>query len=288
MWPHDIIARFDARPTQRPSTWRAHCVLHEDRSPSLSLWLAGGRLLLGCWSCRRYKGDHGYKPALLARVGLTMKNLFPPEEGNQYDPDGKRLPPRKPIDWVPIEHYDYEDEDYAILYRVTRLEPAGQTCGNDDPTYQKTFRQLHPGKDGEWIPGIAGIRRIIYRLPEILAAPYEFPVLIVEGERKANALHKLGLLATTGCGGCGMGWLPGYSKSLEGRRCVLLPDNNECGVRHMFHAATSLMTHGAASVRIVPIPGLAEDEDVGDWLGAGGTRVQLIAIIQQFPEWRPS
>ena len=47
-----------------------------------------------------------------------------------------------------------------------------------------------------------GVRRVLYRLPELLARPDE-PVYVVEGEKDADRLASMGLLATTNSGGAG-------------------------------------------------------------------------------------
>jgi len=105
----------------------------------------------------------------------------------------------------------------------------------------------------------------LYRLPELLAADPAALVWIVEGERCADVLHKLGLIATTSgssSSASGADWTP-----LPGRRCVLWADHDEPGRRYMAEVATKLRTLGCTVewIDIAPL-GLPEKGDVVDWL----------------------
>jgi hypothetical protein len=102
-----------------------------------------------------------------------------------------------------VAEYDYRGEQGELLFQVVRFEP-------------KDFRQRRPDGHGGWIWGLGNVRRVLYRLPELLKAPSEQPVFVVEGEKDVDALIAMGLSATT----CPMGagkWLPEYSESLRGR-----------------------------------------------------------------------
>ena len=186
-----------------------------------------------------------------------------------------------------VEHYDYQDETGAVLFRVVRTDPKG--------FYQ---RRPDPERPGKWLTGLGGgpenggVRRVLYRLNKLAAAKPEVPVVIAEGERKVHALEDMGLLATCNVGGAsgteygGLKWLDEYSAALAGRRVTVLPDNDEAGIRHAWAVAASLMRFGAASVRVVELPGLGHKEDVCDLVRRGLTREELIEAIKAVPEWR--
>src|SRR5262245_7320476 len=78
--------------------------------------------------------------------------------------------------------YDYRDEAGQLLYQVVRFDP-------------KDFRQRQPdGKGWKW--SLEAVRRrVLYRLPELLAAPPQKIVFVVEGERDADALLAIGAVA---------------------------------------------------------------------------------------------
>src|SRR5262249_4153781 len=122
--------------------------------------------------------------------------------------------------------YDYRDEAGTLLYQVIRYQP-------------KDFRQRRPDGKGDWIWNLVGVRRVLYLLPELTAAP-EREVFIVEGEKDADLLANLGLQATTSAGGAGK-WTDDFNGVLAGREVFILPDNDEPGRQHASAVARSLL-----------------------------------------------
>lgn len=173
-----------------------------------------------------------------------------------------------------VATYDYRDEHNAVRHRTVRYEP-------------KDFRQWQPDGRGGWIKNLGGVERVLYRLPELLAAPKAVTVYIVEGEKDADALARIGLIATTNAEGARSAWHPEYSATLAGRSVVVLPDNDDPGRQHAAKVAQALQGI-AASVQIVTLPDLAEKGDVSDWLAGGGTRAELERLVEQTPEWKPA
>ncbi|MGQ0723269.1 MAG: hypothetical protein ACT4PE_17110, partial [Candidatus Eiseniibacteriota bacterium] len=181
---------------------------------------------------------------------------------------GVELPPREErLDAV----YDYLDEKGALLFQVVR-KPG------------KRFRQRQTDGQGQWLWNLKGVRRVLYLLPDLLARPDE-PVYVVEGEKDADRLAALGLVATTNSGGAGK-WRTEYSHTLEGRDVVILPDNDEPGRKHGDTVATSL--RGVArSIKVVELPGLPAKGDVSDWLNSGHTREELLQRVAEGAGWTP-
>lgn len=165
-----------------------------------------------------------------------------------------------------VATYDYRDEAGNLEFQVLRKEP-------------KTFSQRRPDGDG-WSWSVKGARVLPYRLPELLATPEEL-VFIVEGEKDADRLGSMGLLATCNAGGAGK-WKKEHSQFLKGRRVVILPDNDSTGDQHAKAVKKSL--RGIASeARIVELPGLELKGDVSDWLDAGGTLEALQELLEAKP-----
>ena len=147
--------------------------------------------------------------------------------------------------------YDYTDASGALLYQNVRFEP-------------KDFRQRHRDARGRWVWSYPrGVDQVPYRLPQLLAAPDD-PVFVVEGEKDADRLGDLGLIATTNTAGAG-NWSPSICPWLKGRTVFVLPDNDDPGRTHAEVVARSL-TGVASEVRIVALPGLPPKGDVSDWL----------------------
>lgn len=148
-----------------------------------------------------------------------------------------------------IAGYDYKDESEELLYQVLRYEPKG-------------FSFRRPDGKGGWIYNLDGVQRVPYRLPELLASTAS--VFIAEGEKDVETVRRFGLTATTNAGGAGK-WQTEFSGHLKNRDVVLVPDNDTIGKKHMASIAETLKNK-AHSIKIVELPGLAEKEDVSDWL----------------------
>jgi len=166
--------------------------------------------------------------------------------------------------------YTYRAEDGVPLFEVCRL-PG------------KRFAQRRPGAD-TW--GIQGVRRVLYRLPEVLAADPEARVFICEGEKDADNLAALDLAATTNPGGASK-WRREYSEALRDRRVCVLPDADPPGHAHALKVAESLRGV-AAEVRILALPGLGDKQDASDWVAGGGTAEELLRLAASAPVWQPS
>ena len=160
--------------------------------------------------------------------------------------------------------YDYRDADSALLFQVVRKVP-------------KTFRQRRPDGAGGWEWSTKGVRQVLYRLPELLAADPNEPVFVVEGEKDVDNLRATGLVSTCNAGGAGK-WRVEIGEPLRGRHVITLCDNDAAGREHAADVRRKL--HGiAASVRDIPLPGLPEKGDVSDWLAAGGTAAKLLDML---------
>ncbi|MFO1520460.1 MAG: hypothetical protein U1G05_00100 [Kiritimatiellia bacterium] len=83
--------------------------------------------------------------------------------------------------------YKYNRADGELAFEVVRLHSP------------KDFRQRAP--NGKW--KVSGIRPVLYRLPELLASPVDSPVFITEGEKDADRLASLEIVATTNPSGAG-------------------------------------------------------------------------------------
>lgn len=170
--------------------------------------------------------------------------------------------------------YDYTDQDGAIRYQVIRI----------DDKNGKTYRQRRIDEaTGQPMWGMAGVTALPYRLHELVASTQ--PVFICEGEKAADAVARLGLIATTNHGGATK-WWPPLTEHFCGRQVIILPDNDEPGERHARTVADSL-TGTAKSIRILRLPGLPKKGDVVDWLVLGGTRDQLTELVKQTPIYDP-
>ncbi|HSB09674.1 MAG TPA: hypothetical protein VLM38_09335 [Blastocatellia bacterium] len=236
--------------------WTARCPgpghEHGDRHASLTVSNAGDKILMHCHvGCSN--------ESIVAALGLKMSDLFNEPKTN----GSKRI----------VATYDYVDESGALLYQVVRFEP-------------KDFRARRPNGDNGWIWNIKSVRRVLYRLPELLAADPAAPVFVTAGEKDCDNLRALGLVATTNSFGEGKNkWREEYNNCLRDRMVVLPPDNDATGRDRVEEAAISL--HAVTrSIRILTLLNLPEHGDISDWLEVGGTAEELKRLAAEAPEWK--
>lgn len=164
--------------------------------------------------------------------------------------------------------YDYRDASKELRYQVVRYEP-------------KDFRQRRPksppARPGriEWDWNMAGVRRLLYRLPEILAAPEDRIIYFVEGEKDADNLARLGMVATTIAGGSNARWTPALVEPLRGRSVLFIPDNDEPG-RAFVRAGANALQGVAKEIGCVELPGLPEKGDFSDWIEMPGNDLSAL------------
>jgi hypothetical protein len=187
--------------------------------------------------------------------------------------------------------YDYVDEAGKLVFQTRRIgfrKADGTLRLGEDGKPAKTFSQRRPDPDkaGGWIYDLKGVTKFIpYHLPELIEAiAGGHPVLIVEGEQKADLLATWKLIATCNAEGAGK-WSAEHAAYLRDVDAVILPDNDEAGRKHAEAVAASLQGI-AARVRILELPNLVPKGDIVDWSKAGGTREQLDALIEQLGEGR--
>ena len=159
-----------------------------------------------------------------------------------------------------VIEYIYRDASNAPYLRVVR-------------TSAKQFPQYHWG-NGRWLKGKpAGPNP--YRLPELIAASPATPVFICEGEKDADNVALLGLVATTNSEGAGK-WTNDLNKRFRGKQTVyILEDNDDAGRSHAAKVADALQGI-VPEIRVVSFLELPDHGDVSDWLETGGTKVLLL------------
>jgi putative DNA primase/helicase len=227
----------------------ARCPFHDDQQASLSFNVGKG-----VWKCHAC-GKQGGVRDFARELGLP----------NNAVPNMSDHGPASEIAAV----YQYRDEQGGLLFEVVRFNPKG-------------FRQRRPDGDGGWVWKLDGVRRVLYRLPELLAADKGGPVFVVEGEKDAETLRGLGLTATCNSGGAGK-WRDDYAQHFRGLHVVVIPDNDGPGRNHARQVAASLRA-AAASVKLLELPGLTrKGADVSDWLAQRHTAQELRELAQSAP-----
>lgn len=186
------------------------------------------------------------------------------------------VPPDKLDGYKLSAWYWYFDEQRQPREWIFRYE---QTL--EDGSIDKTFRQAKVNADGqgEWKLG-SDFERVLYRLPELLAADPALPVYICEGEKDVDRLVALGQVATSSPEGAGKwGQIKDASVWLRSRHVVIIEDNDLAGQRHTAAIVASLQGI-AQSLAVVQFPDKPAGYDVSDWLDAGGDVADLPGMTQ--------
>ena len=238
-----VLSHFRGVKKTGPNRWQALCPAHNDKKASLSVAVDSQRILLHCHAGCSTED-------VIRAAGLQMSDLF--FDHNESHPHIAAT-------------YDYTDENGALLFQVVRYSPKG-------------FRQRRPDGHGGWIWNLSGVKRVLYRLPELVSAGQDDNIFIVEGEKDVDRLRGLGLTATTNAGGAGK-WKSSYNHYFRDRDVILLPDNDEPGRKHADEVKEAL-TGIARSVTVVELPGLPAKGDVSDWLTAGHSKDELRSLVE--------
>ena len=265
-YPEFFAGIRDFKPTG-PDKGTACCPAHEDSRHSLSIGRkANGDLLFNCFAGCSF-GE------VLFALGIKPYQVRNPETRSEAvrEHKSKQLGPV-------VASYEYRDESGEVLYKINRHEP-------------KDFRPYRREGD-RWELGLGTVRRVLYRLPELLDRSDE-TVYLVEGEKDADNLRELGLVATTNAFGAKT-WSVPLAEMLRGRDVVILEDFDpidEKSGRRPGEEATDIkgrsLSGVAKSVKVCRLSELSEGEDVSDWLekygsrGNGSRRVNLLDAIER-------
>jgi len=266
------------RPTESGGGWTARCPAHDDRKPSLSISEGhDGRVLVYCHAgCSVER--------VCAVLGLKEADLMPDGPSITTKPIRKHAMSRRDNSKAGKRDEGFDTANDALKalrkklgketqrwrYDDTNGEPVGLVVRWDKPDGTKDIRPISRFPDG-WRIAAMPEPRCLYNLPQICAASSDTVIWVAEGEKCADALNALGLVATTSAGGANAAshtdWTP-----LAGRRVVVLPDNDEPGRRYADEVAQLCLAAGAQDVRLFDItkywPDCPEGGDIADILEA--------------------
>lgn len=210
-------------------------------------------------------------PDILAEADIPFDAIM--AERDPFDPRVQdEWTPRGPASHI----YAYTDEDGRELFQTLRVPlPGGK----------KTFSQRHRGTDGRWVWNLQDVRRVLYRLPDVLRAKDEGQTIyVVEGEKDVHTLLSHGLVATTSPMGAGK-WREEYTEALAGANVVIIPDVDATGLAHGRTIREALSAAGCTVSMREPQAGC---KDVTDHYAAGGTIETLIETVPEVEERTPT
>jgi len=240
--------------------WTACCPAHDDRHASLSISAGDdGRVLLHCHAgCDT--------SAILAAVGMKLADLFPPKTGAAPNRNSKLASGGRTFATAKdaVAELERRHGKRSAVWTLPRRrgDPVGLVVRWDLSDGNKDIRPVSRYPDG-WRVAAMPEPRPLYRLPELLLADAEKPVVVVEGEKCADAAWSLGFVATTSAGGSQAAaktdWRP-----LAGKEVWIMPDNDAPGRKYAETVAGILARLTPAPViRVVELPGLPDGGDKG-------------------------
>lgn len=238
------------------SGWQARCPCrNDDDNPSLSIGQGNdGRVLVNC-----HRGGGCDIVEICKSVGVKVTDLYPPRQ------EERKL--------SLVATYNYRDADGKLVYQKQRFV---------DQWGKKTFKQRRPDADNpkKWLYSLDGVEKVLYRLPEVLQARESKEVIwLVEGEKDADNLAKLGWCSTTPPNGAGK-WQDSFTESLRDSHVFIIADNDLPGREHAKEVAEAL-TKAGCTVSLFAPP--QKFKDVSELLGAGGKLEDLVDLKDAEP-----
>lgn len=226
---NEIINRFQGAKLIGNNSYQCRCPGHKDDKASLTVTEEDNKILLHCHA--------GCETAnILQAIGLSEKDLF----------NNKKEKPRI------VAEYIYRDEEDKPLYKVVKYEP-------------KNFIQAKYD-NGNWIWSMKDARYVLYNLSNVIKSD---TIFFVEGEKDADNVNKLGLVATTTVGGAASfaKRADEYSPFLKGKNVFILPDNDKAGYKYasdIEKALKSIVSNIKVLKLVDIVSDLKEKEDISD------------------------
>lgn len=179
----------------------------------------------------------------------------------------------KPRSTVVVETaiYDYKDSDGNIAYSMKRekFDDGG-----------KSFKPVLPDGTEKCPVG----KRVLYNLDAITDT--EDVVIMVEGEKCADAVTSCGFIGTTFGFGCSS-WLPQYLDALKGKKVAILADCDESGEKWCKKLCSELAGH-VEQLQILRLPDdfiakfsekYGHSLDVSDYLNENGREETINMLV---------
>jgi hypothetical protein len=240
-----------------------------DKHPSLSITMSDdGNPLFKC---------HGGCDQHTVFSTIKEMGLLPalPDRPDYLD----SIKPMKPIPLIStpvLEHeWHYTDEDGISLFIKQRFKTFDSKG--------KTYKTLRVMPDGTRVGKLGDCRLVPYKLPDLRQATAAGRVVyITEGEKAADALGSLGVVATTSHAGAG-GWNDELNQYFKDANVVIVPDNDLVGW-HYASKVTEALIPFAKSVRVLDLNLSNPKEDAYEWVNRyDGSRTLLAQIAKACP-----
>lgn len=254
----EFVSKLEGQKNWSNGNYQCRCPAHEDRVQSLSVSELEDRILVYCHAGCNYSD-------ICYAMGIQVADLWKDTTSQEHLVPYWQQQPEKV--------WNYLNIDGTVAFQEVRF-----------PGKVIRFRRF---SDGKIIWNLDGVKRIPYRLPELVELhkytelPYgdNYPgsipmatVFVTEGPKDADRIVEEEKNATCFPLGAGRGkFLARYVKYFLGLNVVIIADKDEPGLEYAREIKDAL-TGVAASVKIVQA---AVGKDVSDHLDAGKTLDEL-------------
>ena len=281
----DLLSEDGVKLTGTGTNRLGLCPFHEDSTSSFNVnpdKERGG--VYFCHGCGA-KGDaYTY---LTTKRGLTAADAMAIVGDPATAPAPKPETPPRVYPNLPRRRtgqHPYRDADGTVFAMVCRYAPLPADATTEQKRKWRKVDQWQP-VEGGWIAKRPKRDTYpLYRLPELLAAPSDKQVMVVEGEKCADAVAKAfpKAVVTTWLGGTKM-----VTHRIEhidfdplhGRPILLVSDGDQVGRECMIAIASSLRLV-CPTIRVVLPAGESKDNDIADWLERDGKKAAMAKLAE--------
>lgn len=256
---------------KRGSQSMVKCPVHDDGEASLHV--SPGRdqpVVMKCHAgCRNED--------ILDAEAIDPKEIMAEREDDTRVPDGENV-------WTPKGNasavYRYVDEEGELLFETLRVPIRKVKDGVE--TLGKTFFQRTPNPTPNarqpYLWTLEGVRRVLYRLPEVLHAKQAGLTLwIVEGEKDVETLRRVGEYATSSPMGAGK-WQDSFTDTIGEMNVNIVADKDDTGRAHARKIRDDLRANGA----YVNVYEAADGcKDITDHIEAGHGFDELLLVDEE-------
>lgn len=306
----DVIAAYGVHLKQQGRDLSGLCPFHKEKTPSFTV--TPEKQLYKCFGCDAGGDVFDFvkraEPCtfeeavreVAERVGMVEHPAIEQARERRalhvVAPTAVEVSAPKKVEMKHVATYPYVDERGELLYEVLRYEPVseegkktfkqrrphpvtGETVhGLSEGWYRRERDQYYPCKEGTPdAEKIGACRRVLYRLPEVLAAKL---VVYVEGEKDVATVEALGFTATTNSGGAKAPWSDEYAAALAGKFVVIMPDQDEPGRAKGKALAAALK--GRADTVVLDVPSGKDATDYAACVGPEGVRALIDSAVDEF------
>lgn len=265
----ETIAKALGNAKKVNGNWLASCPVpghgrgNGDKNPSLSITEQNGKYLFHC---------HGGCDQHSVFDAVRDRNLLPSIQRQDYS---LALIKGELMTMPTLEQeWEYKDEQGETLFVKRRFKTNTEKG--------KTYSLHKVDAAGNRKGSMTGARIVPYRLPELInAREAGRAIYLVEGEKAADALVSIGVIATTSHAGASH-WPEDITQYFTGAVVIVVPDCDAPGWKYARKVVEALLPV-AKAIRVLDLNLPELGDDAYEWVADGGDRSRLAELAKALP-----